>query len=113
MSGDHLENIVRNVFCNFPVLVIPVLKLCYFLITLYLNVQLNVLVQSRVSKIARSHQCFGPYDLQLCVSYICLCMKLIPVIDAAFNLALFKPLNDSFGPIEEWILSLFRFDTII
>ena len=52
VPGNDFENILRNVFCIFPVLVEPLLELGYLTTALDLDIQFNIICKPRAGEVA-------------------------------------------------------------
>ena len=108
LALDGLHHFVRDRNTLLPVDLEPLLKLGDLACTLDLYVELDVLSEARLSKIARAHECLGTYDFEPRVGYVRLRVKLVLIVDTALNLAAAQRLQDRGHARQKRILLLVR-----
>ena len=95
VPGHDRKNIVGDLLGGGPVLIEPMLELSYLPPALDLDVQLDVLRESRPGEVARSNERLCADHVELGVSDVCLCVKLVLAVHATLDLAAPQGLHNS------------------
>ena len=78
--------------------------------TLDLDVQLDVLRETRPREVAGAHQCLGAHDFEPCVGDVGLRVELVLVVDAALDMPGAERVEDRWDPVQEGIRLLVLLD---
>ena len=94
MSFDRLNYRIGDFFGFVPMRLEPILELGYLTRTLDLNVEFDVLRESRFREIAGPHQCLRTNDFELGMGDVRLRVKLALFVHAAFDLTATQPFEN-------------------
>ncbi len=113
LSLNSLYDGVRDGGGFVPVGLEPFLQLRDFSRALALNIQLDIFGQSRLGKIARTHQGLGSYNLKLRVRDVGLCVKFVLIVNTALNFARPQSIQNSWHSAKERVGNFIGLDTSI
>ena len=113
MARDGLGDGLGDLFRFVPVRLEPFLELRDLARALNLDVQLDVLRETRPREVAGAHKRLSAHDLDLRVGDVSLCVELVLVVDPAFDLSGAERVEDRGDPPQEGVLRLVRLDTLV
>ena len=86
MAGDRFDDSLGDVSRFVPMYLEPFLELRDLARTLNLDIQLDILRETRSREVAGTCQSLGTHDLELCVGDVGFGMEFVLVVDTAFHL---------------------------
>ena len=113
MARDRIDYGIGDVSRFVPVRLEPFLELRDLARALDLDVQLDVLCETRLCEIAGAHQRLGAHDLELCVGDVGLGVEFILVVHTAFDLPGAERVENRRDPVQEWVRVLVLFDAFV
>ena len=106
MAGDRLDDGLRDLPRFVPVRLEPLLELRDFSRALNLDVQLDVLRETRPREVAGADQRLGTHDLELCVGDVGFGVEFVLVVDTAIDLPGAKSVQDPRDPVQKGVALL-------
>ena len=113
MARDRLYDGLADLSRFGPVRLEPLLELRDLARALDLDVQLDVLRETRPREVAGAHQGLSAHDLELCVGDVGLGVEFVLVVDTAFDLPRAERVEDRRDPAQEGVRLLVLLDALV
>ena len=113
MARDRLDDGLGDLSRFGPMCLEPLLELRDLARALDLDVQFDVLCETRPREVAGSHQRLGAHDLEPCMGDVGLGVEFVLVVDPAFDLPGAERLENRRNPVQEGVRLLVLLDALV